>query len=270
MVSAIGRNYFITFTYHRQVTRNLELCRQTLESWTRKYPRDLIAHGFLSGFTSPGTGHYERAVEEGQKAIELDPDFAIGYENVAFAYLYLNRLPEAEALLHKASERKIEVVQFSLLRYFIAFLRNDKAAMEREMTQRRVKLEAQGWFEHQEAMTLAYQGRLKEANRLSARAVSLARQGGLLGRAAMFQGARGGVECVVRESGGGAKKRGSGVVAFPKPGCRLWTCFCACASGRFRASPSDRGGTRKALPGGYVCPVQLSACAAGARGAQPG
>jgi serine/threonine protein kinase len=182
-------NYYVTFTYHRQLTRNLELCRQTLESWTRKYPRDLHAHGFLSGFTSPGTGHYDRAVEEGQKAIELDPDFAIGYENVAFAYVHLNRLPEAEALLHKASERKIEVVQFSLLRYFIAFLRNDKAAMEREMTQRRVKLEAQGWFEHQEAMTLAYQGRLREADRLSARAVSLARQGGLVGRAAMFQGA---------------------------------------------------------------------------------
>jgi eukaryotic-like serine/threonine-protein kinase len=182
-------NYYITFTYHRQSTRNLELCRQTLESWARKYPRDLHAHGFLSGFTSPGTGRYDRAVEEGQKAIELDPDFAIGYENVAFAYVYLNCLPEAEALLHKASERKIEVVQFSLLRYFIAFLRNDKAAMEREMSQRRVKLEAQGWFEHQEAMTLAYQGRLQEADRLSARAVTLARQGGLVGRAAMFQGA---------------------------------------------------------------------------------
>jgi tetratricopeptide (TPR) repeat protein/predicted Ser/Thr protein kinase len=182
-------NYFVTFTYHRQLTRNLELCRQTLESWARKYPRDLHPHGFLSGFTSPGTGRYDRAVEEGQKAIELDPDFAIGYENVAFAYVYLNCLPEAEALLHKASERKIEVVQFSLLRYFIAFLRNDKAAMEREMTQRRVKLEAQGWFEHQEALTLAYQGRLKEADRLSARAVTLARQGGLVGRAAMFQGA---------------------------------------------------------------------------------
>ena len=183
-------NYYITFTYHRQLTRNLELCRQTLESWTRKYPRDLHVHGFLSGFTSPGTGHYDRAVEEGLKAIELDSDFAIGYENVAFAYIYLNRLPEAEALLRKASERKIEVVQFSLLRYFIAFLRNDKAALEREMAQRRVKLEAQGWFEHQEAMTLAYQGRLKEADRLSARAVSLARQGALVGRAAAFQGTR--------------------------------------------------------------------------------
>jgi len=181
-------NYFIAFTYHRQLTRNLELCRQVLESWTRKYPNDVLPRGFLSGFTSPGTGHHNRAIEEGQKAIELDPNFAIGYENVAFAYLYLNRLQDAEALLHKASQRQIDVVQFSLVRYFIAFLRNDRAAMEREMTQRRQRLEAQGWFDHQEALTLAYQARLREADRLSARAVSLARQAGLIARAAMFQG----------------------------------------------------------------------------------
>ena len=113
--------------------------------------------------------------------------------------IYLNRLSEAEALLRKASERKIEVIQFSLCRYFIAFLRSDQAAMEREMTQRQAKLEAQGWFEHQEALTLAYQGRLKEAARLSDRAVILARQGGLRERAAMFARRSCRVECAVRE-----------------------------------------------------------------------
>ena len=183
-------NFFITFNYYRQVPRNLELARQTLESWAQTYPGDLHPHGFLSGWTSPGTGHHERAAEEGQKAIELDPDFSIGYYNVAFAYLYLNRFSEAEALLRKATERKIEVIQFSLLRYFIAFLRGDQAAMEREVTQRRAKLHAQGWFEHQEALTLAYQGRLKAANTLSDRAANLAHLGGLVERAALFQGAR--------------------------------------------------------------------------------
>jgi eukaryotic-like serine/threonine-protein kinase len=183
-------NYFITFNYHRQVTRNLELARQIVESWTQKYPRDLPPHGFLAAFTTQGSGHYDKAAEEGQKAIELDPDYSIGYGNVAFAYIYLNRLPEAEAVLRKASERKIEVIQFSLCRYFIAFLRSDPAAMEREMTYRQAKLEAQGFFEHQEALTLAYQGRLKEAARLSDRAVILSRQAGLRERAAQFEGAR--------------------------------------------------------------------------------
>ena len=92
--------------------------------------------------------------------------------------------------MRRASERQIEVIQFSLLRYFIAFLRGDKTAMEREVTQRQAKLHAQGWFEHQEALTLAYHGCLKEANTLSDRAVSLARLGGLVERAALFQGAR--------------------------------------------------------------------------------
>jgi len=183
-------NYFITFNYHRQVGRNLELARQTLESWAQEYPRDVNPHGFLAAFTTQGSGHYDKAVEEGEKAIELDPDYSIGYENVAFAYIYLNRLPEAEALLHKAAERKIEVTEFSLCRYFIAFLRNDQAVMEREMTARQAKLQSQGWFEHQEALTLAYHGRLKEAARLSDRAVSLSRQAGLRERASLFEGTR--------------------------------------------------------------------------------
>ena len=180
---------FITFTYHRQMTRNLELCRQVLESWTHKYPQDLYPHGFLSGFTSPGTGRYQRAIEAGSKAIELDPKFAIGYENVAFAYLYLDRLDEAATLLERAAGRRIEVVQLSIVRYFIAFLRNDRADMERVMTERRARFEGQGWFEHQEAMTLAYEGRISEANRISARSLILARQAGLAGRVAAFQGA---------------------------------------------------------------------------------
>ncbi len=183
-------NYEITFNYHRQVTRNLELARQTLESWVQKYPRDLLPHGFLAAFASQGSGHYEKAAEEGQKAIALDPDYSIGYQNVVYAYIHLNRLPEAEAVLRKASERKIEVVEFSICRYFIAFLRSDQAAMDREMTQRQARMEAQGWFEHQEALTLAYRGRLKEAARLSDLAVSLSRQSGLRERPAQFEGAR--------------------------------------------------------------------------------
>ena len=183
-------NFFITFNYYRQVPRNLELARQVLESWTQKYPGDLTPHGFLAGFTSPGTGRYEKAVEEGLKALEIDPNYSVGYGNVAFAYVNQDRLREAEALLRKASERKIESIEFSLVRYFIAFLRKDHAAMDMEVTQRRTKLQAQGWFEHQEALTLAYHGRLKDAARLSDSAVRLARQGGLRERPAQFAGAR--------------------------------------------------------------------------------
>jgi serine/threonine protein kinase/tetratricopeptide (TPR) repeat protein len=183
-------NYYITFYYHRQVTGSLELARQTLESWAQKYPNSIEPHGLLSAFTSQGCGRFQKAVEEGQKAIHLDPDFAIGYVNTAWAYVYQNRLSEAEAVLRQASERKIDVIDLSLCRYAIAFLRNDREAMERELTHRNQKFQAQGRFEHQEALILAYQGRVKEAARLWDRALILARQGRFLQQAAMFQGAR--------------------------------------------------------------------------------
>jgi eukaryotic-like serine/threonine-protein kinase len=185
-----SENFFITFNYYRQAPRNLEMARQTLESWSQKYPSDFVPRGFLSAFTSAGTGHYETGVEEGLKALELDPDYSIGYENVAWDYIYLDRWSEAEALLRKASEHKVETADYSVIRYFIAFLRKDQAAMEKEVTQRQGKLQAQGWFEHQQAMTLAYQGRLKEAKQLSDSAVRLARQAGLRERPAQFAGAR--------------------------------------------------------------------------------
>jgi hypothetical protein len=183
-------NFFITFNYYRQAPRNLELARQTLETWTRKYPEDLGPHSFFAAFTSSGTGHYDKAVQEGLKVLEIDPNLPMSYLNVAFAYVYLDRASEAEALLRKASERKIESVECSLLRYFLALLRNDQAAMDQESAQRRVKLQAQGWFEHQEALTLAYRGRLKEAAQLSEGAARLARQAGLKERSAQFAGAR--------------------------------------------------------------------------------
>jgi eukaryotic-like serine/threonine-protein kinase len=183
-------NYFITFVYHRQVTGNLELGRQTLEAWRQKYPDELFPRGFLSGFVSPGTGHFETGAEEGLKAIEIDPYYSIGYENVAWIYIYMNRPSDAETLLRRAAENKVDVIQFSFIRYATAFLRGDTASMNSEATQRLAKLNSQGGFEHQEALTLAYQGRVKDANRLSDRALGFARQARLTERAALFQGAR--------------------------------------------------------------------------------
>ena len=183
-------HYFITFNYQRNVTRNLEVARQTLEAWAQVSPGDLVPHGFLAGLASQGSGRYEKAAEEGLKAIALNPDYAIGYENVTFALIYQNRLAEAQALLVKAAERGINSLAYSLCRYFIAFLMRDEAAIESEKARGHAKMEAQGWFEHQEALTLAYHGRLKEAARLSDRAVILSRQAGLRERGAQFAGAR--------------------------------------------------------------------------------
>ncbi len=178
---------FIDVTYHRQVTGNLEKAHQTLELWAETYPRERDAHGLLSGFTSQGSGKYQEAIEEGKKAIDLDPDFVPAYANVASAYLYLGRPEEAEKILQQASERKLEIPEYILFRYYIAFLKGDKAGMEREAAVGEAHPGAEDWMLHAESLTLARSGQLQRARGMSRRAVELAQQAGQRERAAVFE-----------------------------------------------------------------------------------
>lgn len=73
------KKFFITASYDLQVTGNLEKAQQTCELWSQTYHRETAPHAFLSGIIYPVSGKYEKAVEESKKAIELDPNFAIGY-----------------------------------------------------------------------------------------------------------------------------------------------------------------------------------------------
>ena len=129
--------FFITFSYDRQVTGNLEKALQTLEPWAQTYPRDVDAHSLYSGFSTQGTGRYEKSIEEAKKAIALDPDNVPSYNNLANAYLYSGRTIEAEITMRQAAERKLEIPDYLVLRYYVAFLKGDQAGMEREIMRAR-------------------------------------------------------------------------------------------------------------------------------------
>ena len=124
--------FFITASYEALVTGNLEKARQTCEAWARTYPRDALPHVMLSGYLNKVTAQYERAAAEARKAIELDPDFAVGYYNLAVNYAYVDRLGEAENTLRRAAGRGLEIDEFAMLEYDIAFLSADQPGMERE------------------------------------------------------------------------------------------------------------------------------------------
>ena len=179
--------FFITAVYDRQVTGNLEKELQTLELWAQTYPRDPDAHGILSGFGSQGSGKYELAMEEAKKALGLNPDHTFAYENLAYSLLYLDRLKEAEDTLQRASERKIEIPELLLCRYYIAFLKGDMAGMEREAARAKSEPGAEDWMSHSEALVLARSGQLQLAGRMSRRAVDLAQQAGQRERAAIYE-----------------------------------------------------------------------------------
>jgi eukaryotic-like serine/threonine-protein kinase len=179
--------FFITANYDLQVTGNLEKAQQTCELWARAYPREMMPHGFLGSMVYIPTGKYELAVEEIQKALVLDPDFAIHYALLALAYQYLDRLEETENTLQRASERHLQIPDFFVQRYDIAFLRNDKVGMERAAALSQGKPGAEDWVADHQAFVLAYAGHLQQARRTSRRAVDLAQPTSQPERAALYE-----------------------------------------------------------------------------------
>jgi eukaryotic-like serine/threonine-protein kinase len=182
-----AEKFFITAVYDAQVTGDMEKEQRTCEAWTQTYPREPTPHGFLSGGIYPVIGRYEKAVEEGKRVIEIDPDFAIGYNVLALSYEELGRLGEAEETLQRASERQLEIPDLAVDRYEIAFLQGDHAGMERETARGQGESGTEDLISVQEAFALAYSGHLQQARRKSQRAVDLAQQSAQRERAALFE-----------------------------------------------------------------------------------
>jgi tetratricopeptide (TPR) repeat protein len=168
--------FFISLTYDLQVSGNLEKAQQTCELWVQAYPRAWLPHGLLSGGIYNTLGKYEKSVDEAKIAIGIDPDFSIGYSILAGSYLALGRTGEAENTLERASGRKLDIPDFYVLRYAIAFLKDDKTGMEREVAQSWEKPSVDDWMSNAEGFVAAYSGHLEEARRMSQRASDLARK----------------------------------------------------------------------------------------------
>ena len=215
-------------------------------------PQDL-----LGGISTHGTGRFERAIEATLEGIAADPDFAIAYGNLALAYFFTDRFPEAESTLQRASARKLEMPRFLVLRYNIAVLKGDQEQMNRAVGLARGKGVAEHWMAHEEALALARSGRLQAARRSSNRAVDLALQ---------EREPRGGSELRRRTSRVGSHlreccrrkdERHGGARAFQGPGCRIRRRPCPGTFGRLFSIGGARRRFSKALSGRYFCELYL-------------
>jgi eukaryotic-like serine/threonine-protein kinase len=179
--------FFIASSYDMDVTGNFEKAQQTFELWAQTYPRDIPPHGFLSGTIYPTLAKYDKAVEEGKKQIELGPDVGFAYVNSASNLFRVGRLEEAENVLQRASELKLEQPNFLVIRYRIAFLRGDQAGMEREWNRAQGTSSAEDLISAQAAFASAYSGHLQNAILKSRHAVDLALQANQRNAAAGFE-----------------------------------------------------------------------------------
>jgi tetratricopeptide (TPR) repeat protein len=197
---------FILMLYDRQVTGNLQKELQTLESWAQTYPRDAYARGILGGWVSFGTGQYERGIQASQEAIRLDGTSPFPYATIAIHNLCLNRFAEAANILRLGAERKFEIPEFLVNRYYLAFLKGDQAGMEREIARASgTAVEDSMW--HHQALVLARSGRMGQARIMWERAIALAQQAGKRETAAIYQAAE--AVCEAHFGNGAAAKKGA-------------------------------------------------------------
>lgn len=144
-----GERYHIVDAYYGLVTGETLKKIETLELWTRAYPRNPIAHNNL-GVAYGTVGRHEDAVEEAHRSIALNADSLSPRNNLATSYFALGRLEEAKATNEQIGQRFPDSTAHRSGLYFIALLQGDQAGAQKQ----------RDWVKGkpQEATFLGYQG----------------------------------------------------------------------------------------------------------------
>ena len=253
--------FFISVNYELQATGNLEKARQNCNLWAKAYPRAWLPHALLSGAIYTSLGKYEQSVEHGKIAVGIDPDFSIGYANLALSYMALERLDEAERTLQVAFDRKLEIPDLFVLRYAVAFVKDDKAAMGRVAAEAQEKPGVDDWMANSAGFVSAYSGHLEEARKMSHRAADLARRAERRDTGALYF-----ADEAMREALFGvvstAKQRAGNALALSKSrDVEYEAAFALALSGDSVSISRADGGPCNTFSRGYKGPIQLCASA---------
>jgi len=108
--------------------------------------------------------------------VQMNPTTAGAYANLIDAYLFLNRLDDAQAIVKEAQSKKLDSFYLRFYTYQISFLKRDTAGMVQQVGWATGKPEAEAGFLDAEASTNAFYGRLEKARELERRAVASAQR----------------------------------------------------------------------------------------------
>jgi len=174
--------------YYLYVTGELEKAAQVFELWQQTYPRNDQPHMNLA-FISGSLGNWEKALEENQEALRLDPNNVANYLNVGGAYVSLNRLDDGEAMYKQAAEHKLEGETLLVNSYQLAFLKADTVEMTRLAAASQGKPGTEDLLLASQADTEGWYGRMKQARELTWRAMDSAEHNDAKESAATYQAA---------------------------------------------------------------------------------
>ncbi len=163
--------------YYDLVTGQTDKAIQSYRFWKGIYPHDKTPYVNL-GVTYIEMGQYGSTLDQVQEASRVglhSPELNL---LLADAYIGLDQLDKAKQVLDKARTQKEDNLDFTGVRYGLAFVSNDHGEMDRLIASAAGQPGIESWLLALQADTQAYQGCLRRSRELNQRAVSLARQDG--------------------------------------------------------------------------------------------
>lgn len=185
--------FYIATLYYETVTGDLDRAKEAGVLWIQAYPRDGIAHEKL-GTVYGDLGENDKANAQCQEALRLDPESTINVSNAITSSASLNRIDEAQGILKAARSRGLDGPVIHENTYSLAFLRDDRREMERQMAWAAAQGDEEFALVADQADTAAYYGQLSKARELSKRAVESATRSEAKETAAICQ-----IDVAVRE-----------------------------------------------------------------------
>ena len=170
--------------YYLLGTGDLMKARRSAEVGAQTYPRDTDFSNSLL-LSSRALGQYEAGLKESLEFRRLNPYNSFPFRIVAFGYLYLNRVEEAEATVKEAHAKGLDF-RLAPVRYGIAFYRNDTSEMARQVTSAAGNATDEELLLALQADTAAYFGHLGKAREFVRQAGDSAARAGDKERAASY------------------------------------------------------------------------------------
>jgi tetratricopeptide (TPR) repeat protein/predicted Ser/Thr protein kinase len=186
--------FYIDSHYHMFVTGSVEKGRQIYELWAQVYPRDVVPPFNLAA-TYGNLGQYDSALVKAQESLRLDQESSLNWSFLAYCYLTLNRLAEAQATTEQALAKKLDSPSLRITMYLLAFLQNDSAGTAKQVSWAAGKPGVEDTLLALDANSAAYFGRPRSARELTRRAVVSAQQAEQKGTAASYE-----AEAALREA----------------------------------------------------------------------
>jgi tetratricopeptide (TPR) repeat protein len=149
-----------------------ECTKNVFELWKRTYPRDGRPYGNLSGWYFVSL-MCDKALENGEEALRLDPGYSQPYAAVARAYLCLEKTAEAHRTLEEALSRHLEHPWIYIVLFRVAFYERDNRAIQRVREWANAQPE-ESMFKEFESDAAAFDGQMRRSRELRLQAERLA------------------------------------------------------------------------------------------------